>query len=85
MALRSRTLPTLLAVAAAASRGIRRRLVVAGLVEMRPVVAVVGIGPVAIVGIRPVAIIVGIVAIAKMALWISIEVRSLSGTVSVVV
>ena len=83
MALRSRTLPTLLAVAAAASRGIRRRLVVAGLVEMRPVVAVVGIGPVAIVGIRPVAIVVGIVA--KMALWISIEVRSLSGTVSVVV
>ena len=76
MALRSRTLPTLLAVAAAASRGIRRRLVVAGLVEMRPV---------AIVGIRPVAIIVGIVAVAKMALWISIEVRSLSGTVSVVV
>ena len=82
MALRSRTLPTLLAVAAAASRGIRRRLVVAGLVEMRPVVAVVGIGP---VGIRPVAIVAGIVAVAKMALWISIEVRSLSGTVSVVV
>ena len=77
MALRSRTLPTLLAVAAAASRGIRRRLVVAGLVEMRPVVAVVGIGPVAIIA--------GIVAVAKMALWISIEVRSLSGTVSVVV
>ena len=76
MALRSRTLPTLLAVAAAASRGIRRRLVVAGLVEMRPV---------AIVGIRPVAIVAGIVAVAKMALWISIEVRSLSGTVSVVV
>ena len=75
MALRSRTLPTLLAVAAAATRGIRRRLVVAGLVEMRPVVAVVGIGPVAIIA--------GIVA--KMALWISIEVRSLSGTVSVVV
>ena len=82
MALRSRTLPTLLAVAAAASRGIRRRLVVAGLVEMRPVVAVVGIRP---VGIGPVAIIAGIVAVAKMALWISIEVRSLSGTVSVVV
>ena len=77
MALRSHTLPTLLAVAAAASRGIRRRLVVAGLVETWPVVAVVGI--------RPVAIIVGIVAIAKMALWISIEVWSLSGTVSVVV
>ena len=85
MALRSRTLPTLLAVAAAASRGIRRRLVVAGLVETWPVAIVVGIRPVAVVGIGPVAIVAGIVTVAKMALWISIEVRSLSGTVSVVV